>query len=179
MESALMKGCFKGGLYGLCGGIFLGAAGALTPSQTPEQLVWTTHQGKKVRLVYLHHVPGLKDHLTVIFQHRTRNERAFNEAFRNIQNVLSVYHLSSSSRTPDNDPPDIMAATKMTNYTVRASKAMEAVHVSILQSDFTKAAAFEEAMMKIQLTLEEKINEIRLKSKQSLPTIVPRTPGEK
>ena len=176
MESALMKGCLKGGLYGLFGGIVLGAAGTLTPSSSPEQLVWTTHQGKKVRLVYLHHVPDMEEHLAIIYRHRSMNERAFNEAFRNIQNVLSVYH-ASVKRSGDH-PPAMMTAPKMTNYIVRASKAMEAIHMAILASDFTKAAAFEEAMMKIQLSLEEKINEIRMKSKESLPTISSRASSE-
>ena len=93
---------------------------------------------------------------------------AHNEAFRNIQNVISIFHASTNK----GGETEMMAATRMTNFVKRASQALEAIHMSLLRTNSFQAAGFEEAMMKIQLRLEEAINETRLKSKRSLPLVV-------
>lgn len=167
----LAAGAIRGAMYGLLGGILLGTAGSVVapPIEYEKILVWTNRFGRKTRFTYLDTVSILKEDLLVIFKQRESNRDAFNEAFRNIQSAISVYHPVKVGT----EPAEIMTATKMTNFVKRASKAMEAMHVEILVKDsrIQVAEDFQKSMMSIQLSLEEMINYIRLKSKNSLPNI--------
>ncbi|ACH46870.1 unknown [Feldmannia species virus] len=164
---SLVRGVVRGGLFGFVGGLILGAAGSLSSnSESAEvELVWTNREGRTVRFTHLGSIPSLRDDLYTVFHHREFKRDAFNEAFRNIQNVISVYHPVKEAAVAN-----MMSATKMTNFGVRASKALGAMHDEILAKDPMKAAAFEKAMMSIQLSLEESIDFVRLKSKKSLPS---------
>lgn len=161
--SRITVGIVRGGFYGLVGGVFLGLAGSIVPVKLENQpeLCWKNRQGKNMRFTDLSSIPLLREDLLVIFRYREVQEKAFNEAFRNVQNVISVYSKESMS--------DILSARKMTNFVIRACKAMEAIHVEILKQDPISAAQFEKAMMNIQLTLEETINHVRLQSRKVLP----------
>jgi len=98
---------------------------------------------------------------------REHNTDAFNEAFRNVQSVITLYHRVKFT----DEAVDIMLPTRMTNYTIRASKAMEAVYLSTLSADPAMAVDVERAMMNIQLSIEEFINYAREKSKNALPKL--------
>lgn len=74
-----------------------------------------------------------------IFEAREHNTDAFNEAFRNLPSVITLYHGVKFG----GDEPDMMLPTRMTNYTIRASKAMEAVYLSTLEADNLAAADVE------------------------------------
>lgn len=167
--SRVFNGAVRGSLYGLLGGLILGAAGSIVapPIDYARVLVWTNKFGKSTRFTHLDTVSILNEDLLVVFRHRRSNIEAYNEAFRNIQSAIMVYHPVKVEEVK----AEMMTATRMTNYVKRASKAMEAMHISILTRDNVQASEFQKAMMNIQLSLEEMINFIRLKSKNVLPTI--------
>lgn len=165
--SRVVIGAMKGGLYGLLGGLILGATGSVVapPIDYEKVLVWSNKFGKKTRFTNLETVSILKEDLLEVFQSRESNVEAFNEAFRNIQSAITLYHPVKIAE----ETPEVMTATRMTNFVIRASKAMEAMHVEILVSDAVNASNFQKAMMNLQLSLEEMINFVRLKSKNVLP----------
>lgn len=167
MNARVLVGAVRGSLYGLLGGLLLGAAGSVVapPINYTERLVWSNKFGKRTRFTNLDSVSILKEDLMEIFKSRQSNIEAFNEAFRNIQSAITLYHPVKSNE----ETAEVMTATRMTNFVIRASKAMEAMHVEILVSDAVKASDFQKAMMNLQLSLEEMINFVRLKSKNVLP----------
>ena len=167
VSSRVLVGAARGSIYGLLGGLILGAAGSVVapPIDYTQKLVWSNKFGKKTRFTHLDTVSILKEDLLEVFQHRGSNMDAFNEAFRNIQSAIMLYHPVKTNE----EKAELMTATRMTNFVIRASKAMEAIHVQVLVEDAVKASHFQKAMMNIQLSLEEMINFVRLKSKNVLP----------
>jgi hypothetical protein len=167
--SRLLFGGLKGGLYGLLGGLILGGAGAVVapPIEYEKIMVWHNRFGKKTRFTNLVTVSILKEDLLTIFQSRLMNNEAYDEAFRNIQSAITVYHPIKM----EIEPAEIMSATRMTNYMLRACKALEAVHMSVRMNDAVQALKVEKAAMNIQLSMEECINFVREKSKGALPTM--------
>lgn len=167
LTSRVLVGALKGSMYGLLGGLILGATGSVVapPIEYTKILVWNNKFGKKTRFTNLDTVSILKEDLLEVFKNRNFNVDAFNEAFRNIQSAITLYHPVKANE----ETPEVMTATRMTNFVIRASKAMEAMHVEILSSDACKASNFQKAMMNLQLSLEELINFVRLKSKNVLP----------
>jgi len=165
----IAAGAVKGGFHGLLLGLFLGVAGNLVapPIDYEQMLVWDNRYGKKTKFTNLQTAGILIDDLVTIFEAREHNTDAFNEAFRNLQSVITLYHGVKCG----GDEPDMMLPTQMTNYTIRASKAMEAVYLSTLEADNLAAADVEKAMMNIQLSVEEFINFAREKAKHVLPKI--------
>ena len=165
----LLPGVVKGACYGLlCGGV-LGGVGALSGRggvDYEKELTWSNRQGKTMKFTNLPMISSIQEDLYEISKHRAYNARAFNEAFRNIQSALTLFEPIRIGQSPQ-----IMSARKMTNYVVRASKAMEAIHQDILKADVTKAFDFEKAMMNITLSLEERINSARFRSKNALPEL--------
>lgn len=168
LSNRLLAGAIKGGFYGLLGGLILGAAGGVVapPIDYNNVLVWTNRFGKRTRFSNLDTVAILKEDLLEIYKNRSSNLEAFNEAFRNIQSAITVYH-----PIKEGGVAEVMTATKMTNYVIRASKALEAIHVEILGQDAVRASHFQKAMMSVQLSVEENINFIRMKSKNALPNL--------
>lgn len=167
--NSLIQGAIRGSFYGLVGGAVLGAVGnmAMPPIDYEKVLVWTNRFGKKTRFTNLSIASVLMEDLLVVFKKRKHNIDAFNEAFRNIQSAITVYYPVKVG----SEKAEMMTATRMTNFVIRASKAMEAMHVDILVENSSDAAKFQQSMMSIQLSLEEMINFIRLKSKNSLPQL--------
>lgn len=169
LTSRVLAGIIKGGFYGLVGGILLGGAGSIAAPPTDYQniLVWKNRFGKRTRFTNLDTVSILKEDLLTIFQSRMENEDAYNEAFRNLQSAIMVYHPIKMEM----EPAEIMSATRMTNYMLRACKALEAVYLSVRVKNPIEALKVEKAAMQIQLSMEECINHVRLKSKNSLPQL--------
>ena len=169
ITSRILFGAFKGGLYGLIGGFVLGGAGGIVapPIEYQKLMVWTNRFGRRTRFTNLDTVSILKEDLYTIFQSRFENEEAYNEAFRNLQSAISVYHPIKM----ETEPAEIMSATRMTNYMLRACKALEAILISVRINNPIEAVKIERASMNIQLSMEECINHVRLKSKNSLPKL--------
>lgn len=167
MTKRVMAGAIRGSFYGLLGGLLLGATGSVVapPTDYNKILVWSNKFGKKTRFTNLDSVSILKEDLLEVFKNRESNVEAYNEAFRNIQNAITLYHPVKENK----EAAEVMTATRMTNFVVRASKAMEAIHGEILREDVVKASHFQKAMMNLQLSLEEMINFVRLQSKNALP----------
>ena len=167
VTARVMAGAVRGSFYGLLGGLLLGATGSVVapPTDYNKTLVWSNKFGKKTRFTNLDSVSILKEDLLEVFKNRESNVEAFNEAFRNIQNAITLYHPVKANK----EAAEVMTATRMTNFVVRASKAMEAIHGEILREDVVKASHFQKAMMNLQLSLEEMINFVRLQSKNALP----------
>ena len=165
----IVAGAMKGGLHGLLLGLALGVAGNIVapPIDYEQLLVWDNRYGKKTKFTNLETASMLVDDLVKIHEVRSHNTDAYNEAFRNLQSVITLYHGVTSGELD----ADMMLPKRMTNYTIRASKAMEAVYLSTLAADSIKAAGVESAMMNIQLSVEEFINSIREMSKHVLPKI--------
>lgn len=165
----IAAGAVKGGFHGLLLGFFLGVAGNLVapPTDYEQMLVWDNRYGQRTKFTNLQTASILIDDLVKIFEVRQHNTEAFNEAFRNLQSVITLYHGVKFGE----EEPDIMLPTRMTNYTIRASKAMEAVYLSTLAADSIVAPDVERAMMNIQLSVEEFINFARERSKHVLPKI--------
>lgn len=165
----IAAGAIKGGINGLLLGLALGAAGNFVapPVDYASLLTWHNRFGQKTKFTNLDSASILVDDLVKIHEAKAHNADAFNEAFRNVQSVITLYHRATTGE----ESVDIMLPTRMTNYTIRASKAMEAVYMSTLKTDPALAADVERAMMNIQLSIEEFINTVREKSKNVLPTI--------
>ena len=165
----IAAGAVKGGLNGLLLGLFLGVAGNLVapPVDYEQMLVWHNRYGQRTKFTNLHTASILIEDLVKIFEARAHNIEAFNEAFRNLQSIITLYHGVKMGE----EEPDMMLPTRMTNYTIRASKAMEAVYLSTLAANNVVAPDVEKAMMNIQLSVEEFINFAREKSKHALPNI--------
>lgn len=165
----IFAGAVKGGLHGLLIGIALGVAGNIMapPVDYAQVLVWENRYGKKTKFTNLETASILIDDLVKIHEVRAHNLGAYNEAFRNLQSVITLYHGVKTGEIE----VDMMLPKRMTNYTIRASKAMEAVYLSTLAGDKIKAAGVESAMMNIQLSVEEFINFTREESKHALPKI--------
>lgn len=169
-SSGILGGALKGSLYGLFGGLILGISGSVfgPPIDYEKVLIWSNKFGKKTRFTNLETVSILKEDLYEVFQNKESNIQAFNEVFRNIQSAITLYHpIKVHAETAE-----VMTASRMTNFVIRASKAMEAMHVEILVIDVVKALHFQKAMMNLQLSLEEMINFVRLRSKNALPTLL-------
>jgi len=149
--------------------VFFFAAGNFVapPTDYVSLLTWRNRFGQKTKFTNLETASILVDDLVKIHGAREHNTDAFNEAFRNVQSVITLYHMVKCTE----DPVDMMLPTRMTNYTIRASKAMEAVYLSTLAVDPVMAADVERAMMNIQLSIEEFINHAREKSKGVLPKL--------
>lgn len=165
----ILLGGFRGGIYAMAMGIILGAAGSVIapPIDYQKVLVWTNRFGKPTRFTNLDSVDVIKEDLLVLFRARHVNISAFNEAFRNLQSAITIFHPIHVGE----EKAQIMSATKMTNYTIRASKAMEAILVSMRSSNVIESEKLEKSMMSIQLSMEELINSVRHQSKNALPVM--------
>lgn len=165
----IVAGAVKGGFYGLVSGLLLGAAGNFVapPLDYVNMLTWDNRYGKRARFTNLPSASILVEDLATIHSARHHNKEAYNEAFRNIQSVVTLYHRVKTV----GEKNDMMLPTSMTNYTIRASKAMEAIYRATLGADAAMAADVERAMMNIQLSIEDFINVAREASKNALPQL--------
>lgn len=164
-----MVGGLKGAFYGVMIGSILGAAGNFVapPIDYKNILIWRNRFGKKTRFTNLDSIDGIKEDLLVIFKARKYNEEAFNESFRNLQSAITIYHPIKSGQ----EKAEMMTATKMTNYIIRSSRAIEAILIATRANNEEEAEYVEKAMMSIQLSFEELINSVRHESKHALPTL--------
>jgi len=165
----LMVGGLKGALYGIMIGSVLGAAGNFIapPIEYHKVMVWKNRFGKKTRFTNLDTVDVIKEDLFIIFNARKYNEEAFNEAFRNIQSAIMIFHPIKTGQ----EKAEIMTATKMTNYIIRSSRAIESILIATRAEDHEESERVEKAMMSIQLVFEEFINTVRHESKRALPQL--------
>jgi len=167
ISQRLMVGGLKGAFYGIMVGSILGAAGNFVapPIDYKKILVWENRFGKKTRFTNLDSIDTIKEDLLVIYNARGYNEEAFNEAFRNLQSAITIYHPIKTGL----EKAEMMTATKMTNYIIRSSRAIEAILIATRAQNQEESEYVEKAMMSIQLSFEELINSVRHESKHALP----------
>jgi len=163
----IVNGATRGGWYGLVAGVVLGGVGYAfgPPIDHQKVLVWKNRFGKTTQFTYLDSVSILKNDLMVIHRCKKYNEDAYNETFRNIQSAIAIYYPIKSGESPG----ALTSSTKMTNYAKRASKAMEAILVSI-KGDVGLYTECEASMMAIQLNLEDFINFVTIKTSKIAPS---------
>jgi len=169
LTQRLMNGGLRGALYGIMIGSVLGAAGNFIapPIEYQKLMIWKNRFGKNTRFTHLDTVDIIKEDLFTIYNAREYNKDALNEAFRNIQSAIMIYHPIKNGQ----EKAEIMTATKMTNYIIRSSRAIEAILISTRSENPEESERVEKAMMSIQLVFEEFINAVRHESKQALPQL--------
>ena len=159
----------RGMAFGAMGGAIMGAAGAILPREPAiNTLHWKDRNGNLK--VFSHHELiekfDLIKNLTIMYDARHLNEDALNESFRNLQSAMVLYH-----RFDSEENVGLMDHVKVRNYSIRATKAMEALLVNAMAIDSGLSTQIEDSMMTIHLALEEVINEMRVSSKDILPNI--------
>jgi len=159
-------GAFRGGSFGLITGVILGAIWYVMspPIDYNKKIVWKNRFGKKCVFTYLDTADVLKEDLLKFFNVRHYNEAAYNDAMRNIQSVIALYHPIKCEGVP----AGLMDSNRATNYAKRASKSFEEMLTSVSIEHYDE---IEKAMMSIHLNLEEFINFIETKSGNALPTV--------
>jgi len=159
-------GAFRGGMFGLISGVALGAIGyAISPPIDYNNIiVWKNRFGRKCKFTYLDTADVLKEDLLKFFNIRNKNESAYNEAMRNIQSVIALYHPVKTEGCPSG----LMDANRATNFAKRASKSLEKLLLEVELQDYDE---IEQSMMRIHLNLEEFIHFINTKSSEALPVV--------
>lgn len=159
-------GAFRGGTFGLVSGAILGIVGYVLspPIEYTKIIIWKNRFGKNTRFTHLDTAEVLKEDLLKLYKSRSKNEDAYNEAMRNIQSVIAIYHPVKA----EGSPAGLMDSTRATNFAKRASRAMEEILQSVELESYDE---IEKAMMSIHLNLEEFINFIGTKSGESLPDV--------
>lgn len=159
-------GAIRGGTFGLISGAILGIVGYVLspPIDYTKILIWKNRFGKKTRFTHLDTAEVLKEDLLKLYNSRLKNEKAYNEAMRNIQSVIAIYHPIKM----EGSPAGLMDSTRATNFAKRASRAMEEILLSVELESYEQ---IEKSMMAIHLNLEEFINFIGRKSGKALPEV--------
>ena len=162
-------GGFKGAAYGAAGGFILGAIGhALGNSSTVETLVWKNNKGqsKKFSDLGIMEEFDIYKELLVLYHARSCNEEAFNDSCRHLQSVVYLY-----KRFLDSETESIMDARKITEYSIMATRSMNALLISSRACDYPESEEVEQSMMNIHLAFDEIINNIRHSTRDVLPTL--------
>ena len=159
-------GALRGGTFGLISGVALGVIGYTMspPIDYTKLIVWENRFGKKCIFTNLDTVDILKEDLLKFFNVRNSNFQAYNEAMRNVQSVIAIYHPIKCEGVP----AGFMDSTRATNFAKRASKSFEEILTSV---DLEHYDVIEKAMMSIHLNLEEFIHFINVKSGEALPSM--------
>ena len=99
---------------------------------------------------------------------RQCDTEAFNDSCRHIQSVIYLYKrfLDRGERGVS-----IMDGRKITNYSIMATKSMNALLISCRAKHYPDSSVVDQSMMHIHLTFEEIINGVRHVSKDALPDI--------
>ena len=162
-------GGFKGAAYGAAGGFILGAIGhALGNSSTIDTLVWKNKRGQSKKFSGLEIMEefDIYKELLVLYNSRTCNEEAFNDSCRHLQSVVYLY-----KRFLDAESESIMDARKITEYSIMATRSMNALLISARACDYPESEDVEQSMMNIHLSFDEIINNIRHSTKDVLPEL--------
>lgn len=91
---------------------------------------------------------------------------AFNDACRHTQSFVFLYN-----RFLEKAEASMIEARRLTDYSIMATKSMNALLVSCRAKNYPDSVRVEESMMHIHLTFEEIINTVRHVSKDVLPEL--------
>lgn len=170
--SRAFSGGVRGCLFGLAGGFVLGAVGNVFSDglSTVDMVTWKNRQGDTKTFTDLDVLESFdiyKD-LLALYHAKECDTEAFNDACRHIQSVIYLY-----KRFLDKGDASvsIMDTRKITNYSIMATKSMNALLISCRAKNYPESSDVEQSMMHIHLTFEEIINGVRHVSKDVLPNL--------
>lgn len=169
--SKAFSGGARGALFGIAGGFLLGAVGNVFSDglSTVDVVTWKDQKGNTKKfsdLDVLESFDIYKD-LVALNNARQCGTEAFNDACRHIQSVVYLY----KRFLDEGEAASIMESRKLTNYSIMATKSMNALLISCRAKNYPESSDVEESMMHIHLTFEEIINGVRHVSKDVLPDL--------
>ena len=170
--SRALSGGVRGSLFGIAGGFLLGAVGNVFSDglSTIDLVTWKDGQGKTKKFSDLHVLESFDIYKDILTLHNARecDTEAFNDSCRHIQSVIYLY-----KRFLDKGETvvSMMDTRKITNYSIMATKSMNALLISCRVKHYPESSAVEQSMMHIHLTFEEIINGVRHVSKDALPEL--------
>ena len=172
MGSNAFRGGARGALFGIMGGFVLGAVGNVFSDglSTVDAVTWEDRKGNVKKFSGLDVLESFDIYKDLLALHNARecDTEAFNDACRHIQSVIYLYR-----RFLDNKKADIniMESRKITNYSIMATKSMNALLISCRAKNYPESSAVEASMMHVHLTFEEIIDGVRHDSKDVLPDL--------
>jgi len=170
--SKAFGGGARGAFFGIMGGFVLGAIGNVFSDglSTVDMVTWKDHKGDTKKFSDLDVLESFDIYKDLLALHNARecDTEAFNDACRHIQSVIYLYKRFLDKQEAS---VDIMGSRKITNYSIMATKSMNALLISCRAKNYPESSGVEESMMHIHLTFEEIINAVRHVSKDILPDI--------
>lgn len=170
--SRAFSGGARGALFGIAGGFLLGAVGNVFSDglSTVDVVTWKDRAGNTKKFTDLDVLESFDIYKDLLALHNARecDEEAFSDACRHIQSVIFLYRRFLGDKAKG---VSIMDSRKITNYSIMATKSMNALLISCRAKNFPESSGVEESMMHIHLTFEEIINGVRHVSKDALPEI--------
>jgi len=172
MGSKAFSGGARGAFFGIIGGFVLGAVGNVFSDglSTVDVVTWEDRKGNTKKFSDLDVLESFDIYKDLLALHNARecDTEAFSDACRHIQSVIYLYKrfLDKEEATAS-----IMQSRKITNYSIMATKSMNALLISCRARNYPESSVVEESMMHIHLTFEEIINGVRHVSKDVLPEI--------
>lgn len=170
--SRAFSGGARGAAYGIAGGFLLGAVGNVFSDglSTIDVLTWTDRQGNNKKFTHLDVLESFDIYKDLLALHHARecDEEAFSDACRHIQSVVFLYRRFLNK---GDGAVTIMESRKITNYSIMATKSMDALLVSCRAKNYPENLQVEESMMHVHLVFEEIINGVRHVAKDALPEL--------
>lgn len=170
--SRAVSGGVRGTLFGIAGGFVLGAIGNVFSDglSTVDVVTWRDRSGTEKRFTDLELLEPFDIYKDLLALHNARecNQEAFNDACRHIQSVAYLYKRFLAQKGA---ALSIMDSRKITNYSVMATKSMDALMVSCRTKNYPESSSVEESMMHIHLAFEEIIHGVRHEAKDVLPDL--------
>ncbi len=168
--SRALGGGIRGSLFGVAGGFILGAIGNVFSDglSTVDLITWKDRHGKPKKFTDLEELESFdiyKD-LLALYNARDCDTEAFNDSCRHIQSVVYLYKRFLAE---GEEHASIMNTRKITNYSIMATKSMNALLIACRAKDYPQSSDVEQSMMHIHLAFEEIINGVRAMSKDVLP----------
>jgi len=167
--SKAFYGGAKGAVFGIAGGFILGAVGNVFSDglSTVDVVTWKNSRGQTKKFSGLDVLDSFDLYKDIVSLHNAKecNAEAFDDACRHIQSVVYLYKRFLEK----GDAVSIMDSRKITNYSIMATKSMNALLISCRAKNYPESSDVNEAMMHIHLAFEEIINGVRHVSKDVLP----------
>ena len=166
------SGGARGAMFGILGGFVLGAVGNVFADglSTVDVVCWKDRRGITKKFTDLDVLESFDIYKDLLALHSARecDMEAFSDACRHIQSVVYLYKRFLDK---GEDEASMMDCRKITNYSIMATKSMNALLISCRAKNYPESSDVEKSMMQIHLTFEEIINGVRHVSKDILPEI--------
>lgn len=168
--SKAFSGGARGALFGVMGGFVLGAVGNVFSDglSTVDVVTWKGRHGTIKTFSDLDVLESFDIYKDLLAIHSARecDMEAFNDACRHIQSVIYLYKRFLDK---GEEAASFMDSRKITNYSIMATKSMNALLISCRAKNYPESSDVEKSMMHIHLTFEEIINGVRHGSRDILP----------